>query len=165
RPVSAAYRRGERALEREPGAADRVERGVGERRAGLLDGAHPAVLLVPLDPYPQTVQHLQRCLRDLGSDSVAGDQRRLARHGSPGVRLFTAPVSADQGSSPSPRAVVRNPRRPVRTSTITIVSSAVAGGRAGGRGGGGGGGPAGRPAAVPAGPPSHRAGGTGGSSR
>src|SRR5207248_1100789 len=82
----------------------------------------------------QTVQHLQRCLRDLGSDSVAGDQRRLARHGSPGVRLFTAPVSADQGSSPSPRAVVRKPRRPVRTSTITIVSSAVAGGRAGGRG-------------------------------
>src|SRR5256885_5765181 len=47
RPVAAADRRRERALEREPGAPDRVERGVGKRGAGLLDGAHPAVLLVP----------------------------------------------------------------------------------------------------------------------
>src|SRR5207244_556905 len=125
------HRRRERALEREPGAADRVEGGVGERGAGLFDGAHPAVLLVPRDLHSQTVQHLQRRLRDLGSDSVAGDQRRLARHGRPGVRFFTARVSADQGSSPSPRAVVRNPTRPVRASTIPTVNSAAANGWSG----------------------------------
>src|SRR5205809_186409 len=40
----------------------------------LHDALPISILLVPLDLHPQTVQHLQRRLRDLGSDSIAGDQ-------------------------------------------------------------------------------------------
>src|SRR2546427_6099166 len=85
-----------------------------------------AVLLVPVERDPEGVEHLQSHLGDLGPDAITGDEGRLTRHGSPGVRLFTARVSAVHGSSPSPRATVRKPTRPVRTSASTTVSSAVA---------------------------------------
>src|SRR5205085_225492 len=150
RAVPPAHGRGERALEREPGAADRIERRLRQRRARLFHGAHPTVLLVPVELDFQRVEHRQGRLGNLGPDSVAGDEGRLTPHGSPGVRLLTARVSAVQGSSPSPRATVRNPTRPVRTSTITTVSSAVAIGRTGGPADGRGGGPTGRGATCPA---------------
>ena len=125
RAVAAAHGRRERAFEREPGAPDRVERRVGQRGARLFHRAHAAELLVPIERRAHRAEHLQRRLRDLGADPVARDQRRLSRHGNPGVRLFTARTNAVQGSSPSPRATVRQPTWPVRTSTSTIESSAL----------------------------------------
>ena len=125
--VAVAHRRGERSLEAQLGAADRVERRVGERRAGVLDAGHPAQLLVPIERRAEGAQHVERRLRDLGTDAVAADQRRRApAHGSPGVSALTARVRAVHGSSPSPRATVRHSTRPVRTSTMTTVNSAMA---------------------------------------
>src|SRR5204863_8759900 len=118
--------RGQRALQRQARAPNRVPRGVGEGGPRLLHRAHPAVLLVPVERDPEGVENLQGHLGDLGPDAITGDEGRLTRHGSPGVRLFTARVSAVHGSSPSPRATVRKPTRPVRTSASTTVSSAVA---------------------------------------
>src|SRR5256886_12062540 len=147
-PITVADGRGQRALQRQARAPNRVHRGVGEGGPRLLHRAHPAVLLVPVERDPEGVEHLQGHLGDLGPDAITGDEGRLTRHGSPGVRLFTARVSAVHGSSPSPRATVRKPTRPVRTSAITTVSSAVPDGRSGG--------PAGGPAAAPPPPPAPR---------
>src|SRR2546422_694493 len=114
-----------RVLERVPhdtpaAVARHHRRGLG-KRLGVV--AH---LEGPVEPDPEGVEHLQGRLGDLRPDSITGDEGRLTRHGSPGVRVFTARVSAVHGSSPSPRATVRKPTRPVRTSTRTTVSSAVA---------------------------------------
>src|SRR5439155_21403645 len=126
RAVATAQGCREGALEREAGAADALERRIGERRAGLLDGRHPAVLLIPVELCPQGFEHLEGRLCDLGPDAVAADERRVPPHGSPGVTLFIARPSELQGSSPSPRATVRHSIRPKRTSTIAIDNSAVA---------------------------------------
>src|SRR5204863_3702573 len=125
--VAVAHRRGKRPLEAQLGAADRVERRVGERRAGVLDAGHAAQLLVPVERGAEGAEDVERGLRDLGTDAVAADQGGGApAHGSPGVSALTARVSAVHGLSPSPRAMVRHSTRPTRTSTITMASSAVA---------------------------------------
>src|SRR5262249_53500820 len=123
--VAAAHRGRERPLEGELGAADRIEGGVGKRRAGFVDGAHAAVLFVPVELHAHRVERFEGRRRDLGADAVTGDERGLAAPGNPGVTAFTARVSAVQGSGPSPRATVRPLTRPSRASTITTVSSAV----------------------------------------
>src|SRR5207249_4745938 len=126
RPVPIAHRCGQRTLESQSGAPDRIEGGVGERGPRPVHRAHPAVLLIPIEGDPERIEDVQSRSGDLGADSVAGDEGRLARHGNPGVRFFIALVSAVHGSPPSPHATVRKPTRPLRTSAMTTVSSAVA---------------------------------------
>src|SRR6266550_2343794 len=127
RAVAAPHRSRQRAFQAETGAAYRIERRIGKRRAGLLDGGHAAVLLVPIELHPQRVEYLESRFGDLGADPITPDERGLAnRQGRPGVRLFTARVRAVQGSSPSPRAIVRHPILPMRESMSTTESSAVA---------------------------------------
>src|SRR5258705_7946002 len=127
RAVAAPHRSRQRAFQAESGAADRIERRVRKRRAGHLDGGHAAVLLVPIELYSQCVQYLERRFSDLGADPITTDECGFAnRQGRPGVRLFTARVRAVQGSSPSPRAMVRHPILPMRESMSTTESSAVA---------------------------------------
>src|SRR5439155_25372618 len=99
----------------------------GQRRACFLDGSHASVSFVPVVPDAERVEHLQGRRGDLGADAVTMDQRGFPdRHGRPGVRLFTARVSAVQASAPSPRAMVRHPILPMRESIMTTENSAVA---------------------------------------
>src|SRR5262249_28177895 len=126
RAIPAADRRRERPLQTEPRAPDGIEGRVGKRCAGFVDGGHAAVLLVPVELDPQRGDCLQRGGGDFGPNTVAGNERGFpVTHGTPGVRLLTARVSAVQTSTPVPCATVRKPILPMRESIMTTDSSAL----------------------------------------
>jgi acyl-CoA hydrolase len=73
--VAAARGRLQRALQRQPRAADAVQRGHRQGVAGGLHALQAGDLAVPLERGFQRLQHRQRGVDDLGADAVAGDQR------------------------------------------------------------------------------------------
>jgi hypothetical protein len=74
RSVPAAHRRGERALQRHPGAADAVQCGLRQRISAFLDRRHPALLRFPREGHPQRVEDLHGRADDLRTDPVTGDE-------------------------------------------------------------------------------------------
>src|ERR1035437_7527275 len=72
---------GQRALDRHPVLADRLEHVVGHGLAELRDDVEAGILDIPLDVDTGRVDHAARRLADLVPDAVARDQRDgVARH-------------------------------------------------------------------------------------
>ena len=74
RSEPAADRRRQRALERQPGSADAVDQGRGQRIAPFLDRCHAPWLTVPLERGAKGIEDADNGLRDLGADTVTRDQ-------------------------------------------------------------------------------------------
>jgi hypothetical protein len=64
-------------FQRQAGAADAVERRLGQRVAAGGDCAQPTLLDVPDKRFAQRLEHRDHRFDDLGADPVAWDQRRL----------------------------------------------------------------------------------------
>ena len=79
-PEPTAHRRGDRPLERDPARPDRVERGLGQQLAVLVERGGAGVPLGPFDPDVGGVEHEPDGLGHLGADAVAGDQGHAVGH-------------------------------------------------------------------------------------
>ena len=92
RAVAAARRRFQRALQRQPGAADAVQRRLRQRVAGRVHAGQAGHLRVPVERCTECVEHGQRGIDDLGADAVAGDQGGgdALRHGAGLARVGSA---------------------------------------------------------------------------
>jgi len=75
-----ADRRRDRALERDLVPPDRIERRVGERRAGLRHHVDAGLLHVPVELDPRCLQDAARGLRQFGACSVAGNEGDAVGH-------------------------------------------------------------------------------------
>jgi hypothetical protein len=82
RPEAAADRRGDRALEGDAGALDRVENVLGQRVAAVaLHHVCARVLDVPLELDAGRLEHSPGRFRQLRPGSIAGDECHLVGHG------------------------------------------------------------------------------------
>jgi hypothetical protein len=80
RAEAGAVRRGERALEREMGAADAVDGGVRERGAGGFHRRHARELFFPVEREASGLEHPDGLHGDLRADAVTRNEGRLVGH-------------------------------------------------------------------------------------
>ena len=76
RPEPAADRRRQRALQRQPRAADAVERRLRQRIVLSSMAAMPALLDVPFERGAERFENFDGRFHDLGADAVAGNECR-----------------------------------------------------------------------------------------
>ena len=71
---SAADRRRQWPLQRQPGAPDAVDEGSRQWIAATADAGHAALLKIPFERRSQRIEHTRYGFRDFGTDAVAGYQ-------------------------------------------------------------------------------------------
>ena len=75
-----ANRCGDGALDGNLGLGDRIEHMLGQRRVKLVHDAGAGLLDVPVDLDTGGLDHAAHGLRNLGTDTVAGNQDYIVRH-------------------------------------------------------------------------------------